>query len=299
MGWQDRDYARGASYDDGWTPVGGGLRRLWHSSTISRLIVINVAVFIACLLTTGSGYNPVDPIHEWGVLDYAAILQGQIWRLVTPIFLHVNFMHLLFNMFGLWMFGKPVESQWGPRATMLLFMVSAVLGNVVYLILVAVHFFPPVQALGASGGVLAMMGAAAVLMPRLRFYIYGFIGVPLGMLALFYGGGYLVNALTRGPNAGGDVCHVVGMLSGAGYAWTRRFGRTGAPGGWSAPSGARRMARGGSTPSFLRPSEVDRDREELDQLLRKVHDHGLESLTVAEHRRLTEITDRLRSDFDA
>lgn len=296
MSWQDRDYARGASYEDGWRSSGGGLRRLWNSSVVSRLMITNIAVYILCVLTAQRGIPLSSPLYEWGVLAYEPVRQGQLWRLFTPIFLHAGFMHLALNMFSLWMFGGPVESRWGPRTTLLVFLVSAVLGNLVYLFLVVVGFFPSGFALGASGGVLAIMGAAAVLMPRMRVYFYGILGVPLGGLAIVWGAGYLLNVWQQGPNAGGDACHLVGLICGAVYAWAYRSGLAG--GGRQAVSRVIPTTRRKEPPSFLRLSEVDRDRLELDDLLRKVHDHGLESLSPTEHRRLTEITQRLRSDFE-
>lgn len=305
MGWQDRQYARGASYDDGWsTPsIGGGLRAWWRGSVVAKLIVINALIFFVCTMTNsprrGGG---LSPIYDWGVLDFSRGVQGlQVWRLVTAMFLHANFWHVAMNMFGLWMFGRPVESSLGPRKTLMVYLVSGLLGNVLFVALCGVGYFGPSYLLGASGCVLAMMGAAAVMFPHMRVSIfYGLFPMPIRVLALIFGVMYFLNAVQRGSNAGGDVCHLVGLLAGAGWVWRRTSDTRGFRQRVREVFHRRPAARPSVTvtvePRF-RPSEYERDQAELDALLGKVKAGGLNALSAAERGRLQEISERMRGDY--
>lgn len=221
MGWQDREYARGADFEAGWTP-GAGVRlgNWWRRSVIHVLILVNVGVFVLDALMSDIGPSRGgSPLVRWGVLSAPDVLSGQVWRLLTATFLHAGVMHLFFNMLGLFFFGRAVEERWGRRTTLALYLGAGVLANVVFVALASVGLWGS-RALGASGCVLAMMGAAAVLAPNRRVYLmWGALPVPMYLLAIALGGGYLLNAIRGGFNAGGDAVHVVGLLIGAGWAW--------------------------------------------------------------------------------
>jgi len=95
-----RDYAR---------PYlsGGGL-----PTGVRNLIIANSAVFLLMWL--------VEPIHQvflkWFALVPADVVtRFFVWQPVTYLFLHEGFLHILFNMLGLWFFGKDLEEIWGTR----------------------------------------------------------------------------------------------------------------------------------------------------------------------------------------
>lgn len=94
---------------------------------------------------------PEDADPSW------AILKGQVWRVVTPIFLHSGMMHLVFNSLFIFFFGKVIEVLLGPRLLLGLFLAGGVLGNLA-------QAYGPMQfggsphVIGASGGALALFG---------------------------------------------------------------------------------------------------------------------------------------------
>jgi rhomboid protease GlpG len=95
--------------------------------------------------------------ETWHPLD--AIRRGQVWRLITPIFLHFSPLHLLFNMYMLYQFGRLVESRRGTLRFALLVLVIALVSNYCqYYFMVADHVFPSFG--GMSGVLYGLFGYA-------------------------------------------------------------------------------------------------------------------------------------------
>ncbi|MCB4799462.1 rhomboid family intramembrane serine protease [Neotamlana laminarinivorans] len=94
------------------------------SDTVKHLIIINVLVFIGTL-TIGGG----QLFYEWFALYFPKNEAFKPWQIVTHMFMHGGFTHLLFNMFALWMFGSPVENVLGSKRFLFIYF-SAGLGAV-------------------------------------------------------------------------------------------------------------------------------------------------------------------------
>lgn len=90
------------------------------TETIKHLLIINVLFFIATSL-----YG--DQMYEWFSLFFPKNGHFQFWQIITHMFMHGGFMHILFNMYALWAFGTPLERMWG-RNKFLFFYLSAGLG---------------------------------------------------------------------------------------------------------------------------------------------------------------------------
>jgi len=84
------------------------------------------------------------------------ILVGQIWRLITPAFLHSNLMHIAFNMYALFILGRRIESTYGHGRFLLLYFLSALGGNVLSFVL------SDANSLGASTAIFGLLAAEAV-----------------------------------------------------------------------------------------------------------------------------------------
>src|SRR5260370_13050911 len=80
---------------------------------IKWLIISNVAIFVIMYLTVESDLARVFPVLF--LRPRAVLLQFQIWRLGTYLFVHGGIWHLLVNMFTLWMFGAALEPDWATR----------------------------------------------------------------------------------------------------------------------------------------------------------------------------------------
>lgn len=327
MSWRDRDYARGpAGYDaGGGMRIGGGLTGgLFDGSTVHTLIVINVAVFIACQLT--GGYPRVglslqhgEVIHQggswiyrWFFLTAPSVLeQGQVWRLLTCTFLHANFLHIFMNMLGLYFLGPPLEARWGPRVTLTVYLLFGVVANLFYLALAATGYFGlwGVSLVGASGSVLALLGSAAVMFPHAVVFVYGILPLKIRTAAIIFGLMYAYNLKVRGANAGGDACHLMGLLCGVWwamkgqywwdargrFAWGRLRGRLGSAAGRRPvmrPGYGRTEPAGGGFKERMRRREIDQ--ADVDRILQKVYESGLHALSEEEKQTLREATERLQ-----
>lgn len=98
-------------------------------------LAIQITVFILMELvglTQGiySGSEDVGILYQFGAMTHAAInIDGEIWRLVTPIFVHIGFFHLLLNSLGLYFVGRILEPLIGHARFFLVYMLSGIFGN--------------------------------------------------------------------------------------------------------------------------------------------------------------------------
>ncbi|MFJ4800094.1 MULTISPECIES: rhomboid family intramembrane serine protease [Streptomyces] len=173
------------------------------------LIGINIALFLVQLAVgesftqrfemIGQAYTPLIP----GV---QGIAQGQYYRLLTSMFLHAGFTHLLFNMLSLWWIGGPLEAALGRARYLALYAVSGLAGSALTYLLAA----PNAPSLGASGAIFGLFGATGVLMRRLNYDMR-----PLFALLVIN----LIITFTPGFNIAWQA-HVGGLVAGVvtGYA---------------------------------------------------------------------------------
>jgi membrane associated rhomboid family serine protease len=90
-----------------------------------------------------------------GVLDAASVEAGEYWRLVTYLFLHAHISHLILNLVGLWWFGRLAENLFGTGRFLTIYFVSGILSGLTHIFL-----SPEMMAVGASGAVMGVFGAA-------------------------------------------------------------------------------------------------------------------------------------------
>jgi hypothetical protein len=138
---------------------------------------------------------------------------------------------------------------------------------------------------GASGAILGMLAACAILFPHFVVFIFIF-PVPIRVAAIGLTAVYFLLVVTKGGNAGGDAAHLGGMAAGAIYvfsqSWRDRFRSKVQTGKWEKQMAAQRGLRA-----------------ELDRILQKVHDSGIQSLTSREKKTLKEATkaEQMRDRF--
>jgi len=209
MGIYDRDYM-GSRRGYG----GGGLGGYAMTMT-QKLLLANIAVFFFVF-----GTSLGDRVGSYLLMQPQAVLDGEVWRLFTATYLHASFWgHLFFNMFALYFFGSAVEAVWGAKKFLLVYTVAGVAGNVALVALSQVGYISPlIFGLGASGSVLGVLGAAAVLFPDSQILLFFVLPMTLRVAALLFAGMYILNVVSQGSNYGGDVSHLVGMAIGAAVA---------------------------------------------------------------------------------
>lgn len=123
--------------------------------TIS-LIVITVLVYVAMTLAGGSQNTQV--LIDFGAKYNPLIFAGQWWRLITPIFLHMGFEHILFNMVTLYFIGFQIEAIFGHWRYLVIFLISGIGGN-----LASFAFNPNSISAGASTAIFGLFGAFLML----------------------------------------------------------------------------------------------------------------------------------------
>lgn len=142
-------------------------------------------------------------------LDKAALAAGEWWRLVTPVLVHAGLLHLLFNMYALWLFGPIVEQMYGPWRFMLIYLLTAAAGSVASYL-----FTGPAPSVGASGAIFGLMGvllaagrAHRPVMDRRARMIMGQVGVII-VINLLLGFGLM------GGISIDNAAHVGGLVAG-------------------------------------------------------------------------------------
>ncbi|MGH9336082.1 MAG: rhomboid family intramembrane serine protease, partial [Vicinamibacteria bacterium] len=121
------------------------------------LIALNVAYF---LIGVARGVSPVEP-EQQQILDFGAnfgplVFRGEWWRLVSSMFVHIGFLHLVFNMWCLWSLGNIAERMFGNVTFLCLYLLSGIGGALASLV-----WHPQVVSAGASGAVFGVAGGLA------------------------------------------------------------------------------------------------------------------------------------------
>ncbi len=270
----------------------------FHGSMVRVLIWSNVFVFI--LTGFGRGRSGMELL----LLHPDPIRQFEVWRLGTYLFAHANLPHLLFNMWGLFIFGKPLEQRLGSGRFMNLYMTSGIIGGLVWL---AANWSGGLPVVGASGAVFGVMMATAMLYPNQRIMLlFPPVTLKLKTFVAIFGGLEVWLALNEG---GGRVAHIahLGGIAG-GFLYMRQLmgpaaGRGGARRGvlskWRQFMAARRRSRfdivdSGSPDNGDRADDVSLSAE-VDRILDKIAATGGEqSLTAKERKTLKDAAERLR-----
>lgn len=140
----------------------------------------------------------------------------EAWRIVSSIFLHGGFEHLFFNALALFFFGPVVERTVGRKEFYKIFFIGGIVGSLFYLVLVFVGFSPPIPALGASGAIYGVLGAAAFFHPNLKLYFY-FVPMELRHAVILWIVLNIVYIIDWSSGIGG-AAHLGGLFSGWVYA---------------------------------------------------------------------------------
>src|SRR5262249_28232887 len=91
---------------------------------------------------------------QYGAKEDALILQGQYWRFLAPVFLHMNALHLILNMANFVFLGMYLERLFGPVRFLLIYLLSGVISCIASFL-----FLPDAASVGASGAILGLVGA--------------------------------------------------------------------------------------------------------------------------------------------
>ena len=194
-------------------------------SDLIKLILINCAIFIIVNLISlpfmlMAKNTPFDMVE---FLALPASLKNwlyQPWSIFTYMFVHKDFLHVLFNMLGLYWFGQIVQDMIGKPKILPLYVFGGISGGLLYIL--AYNIFPAFNVVlhnanncGASAAVLAMVLAAATIAPNYEIGLLFFGPVKIKWIAFVYVILDLINI--QNGNAGGHIAHLGGALYGFTY----------------------------------------------------------------------------------
>ena len=202
---------------------------------LSRLIIINTAIWLLVGVIRVISFLfkfPDKELMEF-LVDVMAlpadtgILITRIWTLLTYMFFHLDFFHLLFNMLWLFWFGKIFLEFLKSRQLLFLYLTGGLSGGILYILFY--NIFPVFQeslpvsvALGASASVMAIVTAISIYVPGYTVHL-----LFLGRIRIFYIALFLFVLdffMIRSENAGGHIAHIGGAVFGLIYILSLRKG---------------------------------------------------------------------------
>jgi membrane associated rhomboid family serine protease len=266
----------------------------------ARIILINVAVFLGFMLLETLGFLFQQPIAAW-LSPWLALpaslltLLTRPWTLVTYMFFHEGFWHLVFNMVTLFFAGRMLLTFFTGRKIWTIYLLGGLLGGLLYV--AAYNVFPAFGGdvalsnnRGASAGVMAMVLALAAYAPQLPVRLFFVVEVRLWIIAAAF---VLIDlaSIPKG-NAGGHLAHLGGALFG--YLYGSRMQRGSDLGQWferwaDAMVNMMRMKRApqlktaykNNGPAPAKSTSLPRQKR-LDEILDKISQSGYESLSKEE-----------------
>ena len=313
MGLWDRPYTGGPQRSAGGGfgigagggPSGAGRRDPFASLTpwVKRLLVINFGIWAVMAI----GLIPWSTASDLLAFSADRILTRP-WTIVTYMVVHAGFGHVFFNMLALFFFGPPLERTWGSREFITYYLVCGIGGALAALLLVNIVGVAPM--VGASAAVFGILLAFAMTWPDAPIYLWFLLPIKakyfVGFLALltFY------STFSSGRAAGGTAhwAHLGGLV--AGWLWLRYGNRI-------ERSADRALVRVKSSRRGLKTVEREASDsgkkqkprrkprkggsgdtlDEVNRILDKIGESGMESLTPGELKFLNEMSQR-RTDPD-
>lgn len=193
-----------------------------------KFIFINVAVFLAIhvvgVVATLFRLESLNPLPFLAVPSQINTLLIRFWTLFTYMFVHVGFMHILFNMLWLYWFGKIFLSYFNDRTLGSLYVIGGLAGAILYIITFnTIPYYLDLGhgvMIGASASVMAVVMAAAFYRPdtSLNLLFFGRIKIIYIALIVFF---IDFLSLGSGENPGGHVAHIGGAA--VGYLFAMRY----------------------------------------------------------------------------
>ena len=182
---------------------------------VRAIIIANIVGFVITLAA------PQTVVSLLGLTPHAVLLRGQVWQLVTYLFLHDpnSLTHILFNMLAVWMFGVDLERRWGTRAFTRYYFITGV-GAGISMILVSLLPFAATRAtfddvtIGASGAVYGLLVAWAVIFPTRQILFMLIFPLSARAYCWLMGTIAFLSAVAATRSTVANVAHLGGLVIG-------------------------------------------------------------------------------------
>ncbi len=276
-------------------------------TTLHKLIYLNLGLFLAVQIVRIVLYlsNAYDLFP--GFLNYLAVpanldvLAVRPWTLITYMFLHVDFIHILFNLLWLYWFGTVFIQELGLKKLLSTYLLGGLAGGILYVIFY--NLFPVFEsvregsiALGASASVMSVVVATATYQPDRKMHLVLIGPIKIVYIALFM---FIFTSLVDfSVNTGGKIAHIGGALTGFLFAYYYRRGKDLTKGfdrtidsiaSWFKPGKEKLKVTYKRSTEQKRPADDKEynqqkvaEQKEIDQILDKISKAGYDSLTSRE-----------------
>ena len=214
-----------------------------HLPVVTKnIIIINVLMFVATYVLESQGVN----LMRYFGLHYYLASDFRPHQFITYIFMHGGFMHIFFNMFGVFIFGQVLEQVWGPKRYLIFYLLTGLgaalaqyaimsfeindtlrtineqissgtlsVSDQSYLIDYKYEYLNSNIIVGASGSLFGLLGGFGMLFPNRELYLYFFIPVKAKWLVIVYGALEIIAGIQNNPaDKVAHFAHIGGLLVG-------------------------------------------------------------------------------------
>jgi rhomboid protease GluP len=189
-------------------PASPGVQSVMRPIYRSYVTYVLIGICVVVYLLQASNYIDITSAL---IKDNSLIMQGQVWRLFTPMFLHGSILHLGFNMYALFYIGPTLERFYGRWRYLMLFILSGFAGNVMS------FMFTQNPSLGSSTAIFGLLGAEGVLIYQNREVFGSIARRALSQVVIIAVINLIIGAT---PNSGIDNWgHIGGLIGGTLFAW--------------------------------------------------------------------------------
>lgn len=196
----------------------GGLTR-----GVKIILIGNLSLFVLQIVL---GRFLSIPLELYLGLSRLALEKGLIFQVFTYMWLHSTdqFMHIIFNMFGVWMFGRELEHSWGTNQFLKYYIASGVGAGIVILVLDLLFGSQFTLTIGASGALFGILLASAMSWPDREVYLYFLFPIKMKYFVTGFGVISFLGLLGDGSGNVSHSGHLGGLLAGYLYIMYKRKG---------------------------------------------------------------------------
>ena len=286
-------------------------------TTLHKLIYLNLGLFLAVqivriVLFLSNAYDLFPGfLNHLAVPANLEVLAKRPWTLITYMFLHVDFIHILFNLLWLYWFGTVFIQELGLKKLLSTYLLGGLTGGILYVVFYNV--FPVFEgvregsiALGASASVMSVVVATATFQPERRMQLVLIGPIKIVYIALFM---FIFTSLVDfSVNTGGKIAHIGGALSGFLFAYYYKRGKDITKGfdrimdsiaTWFKPGKEKlkvtyKRSAGQKPPAddIQYKQEKAAEQKEIDQILDKISKAGYDSLSSREKEMLFKMSNK-------
>ncbi len=191
---------------------------------VKKLIYLNISLYVLTIIFNLMGLNLP---YYLGLVPYLVINKLYLWQLITYLFLHGSFFHLLLNMLMLWMFGGELCRLWGEKFFLKYYMITGIGAGLCVTLMSYIfpaNFFIPT--VGASGAIFGLFLAYGIIFKERYLYVFGLIPVKARRLVLIMGLIELLSLLNDKNSSISHLAHLGGLLVGWIYLRFKEYRRT-------------------------------------------------------------------------